>query len=65
MDCFLPLFQAFFLSEHKKAIKRENFNFLLIGFTLILSSLVFLLGMIMGVHIVCDLGIDWKTQLEH
>ena len=27
-----------FLSEHKTSIKLENFNFFLIGFTLILSS---------------------------
>ena len=37
MDFFLQRFEAIF-SEHTKSIKRENFNFLLIGFTLILSS---------------------------
>ena len=37
MDCFSPTFRSFFLLEHKMFIKHENFNFLLIGFTLNLS----------------------------
>ena len=35
------------------SIKRENFNFLLIGFTLILSAQVILSGMTMGVNTPC------------
>ena len=41
MDSFSPTFQSF-LSEHKQIIKHDIFNFLLIGYTLILSSQVFL-----------------------
>ena len=37
MDCFSPTFQGF-LSEHKMSKKREKLNFLLVGFTLFLSS---------------------------
>ena len=51
MDFFLPLFQVFFLAEHKVPKKREKLNFLLIGFTLFLSSRVFLSGT-MGVNTV-------------
>ena len=29
MDCFSPTFSKIFWLEHKKSIKRENFNFLL------------------------------------
>ena len=42
------------------SIKRENFNFLLNGFLLILSSRVFLSGMTMGVNIVCTLLLAGK-----
>ena len=48
------------------SIKHENFNFLLIGFTLILSSRVFLSGMTIGVNIVCTLLLagkyDWSIS---
>ena len=43
------------MSEHKNVQNRENFNFLLVGFTLFLSSRLFLSGIQMGVNIVCTL----------
>ena len=52
MDCFSPTFRRF-LSEHKKSKKREKLNFLLVEFTLFLSSRVFLAGIKMGVNVVC------------
>ena len=52
MDCFLPLFQGF-LSEHKKSKKHEKLNFLLVGFTLFLSSRVFLSGFKMDGNLIC------------
>ena len=53
MDRFSLTFRRF-LSEHKKAKKREKLNFLLVGLTLFLSSRVFLAGIKMGVNRVCD-----------
>ena len=42
---FFSHLSKFFFSEHKKSKKHDNFNFLLnVGFTLFLSSQVFLLG---------------------
>ena len=54
MDRFSPTFQRF-LSEHKKVKNRENFTFLLVRFTLFLSSWLFLSGIQMGVNVVCTL----------
>ena len=57
MDCFSPTFSCF--CRHIKSPKKhEKLNFLLVGFTLFLSSQVFLLGISMdSLHLV----IDWKT----
>ena len=55
MDTKSPNFSNYFFVVTKKPIMREIFNFLLIGFTLILSSLVCLLGMKAGGKIVCTL----------
>ena len=65
MGFFLSLFQGF--CWNKKINKeRENFNFSLVGFTLFPSSKVFLLGMTMGVNIVCTLLLtgkhDWSIS---
>ena len=60
IDCFSPTFPSFFLLELKTSKKRENFNFLLVGFILVLSSGLFLSGIEMGANY---LVIDWKTLL--
>ena len=67
MDCFLPLFQGFLSEYRKKKKKHENFNFLLVGFTLFRSLLVvFLLGINMGGNLVCTLLLtgkhDWSIS---
>ena len=46
----------------KKSIKHNFFNFLLFGFTLILSSRVCLLGMKIGRNIVCTLLLTGKQE---
>ena len=55
MDCFSPTFLKVFCPSIKRPKKRENSNFLLIGLTLFLSLLVYLLGIEMGVNVVCNL----------
>ena len=40
MDCFSTFFEGF-LSEHKNSIRPDLFYFLLVGFTLFLTSRVF------------------------
>ena len=66
MDRFSPTFPTFFRNI-KKVKNRENFNFLLVGFTLFLSSWLFLSGIQMGVNIVCTLLLtrkhDWHISL--
>ena len=63
IDCFSPTIRSF-LSEHKNSIKPKNFDFLLVGFTLFLSSQMFLSGIEMGVDVVCTLLLpgthDWS-----
>ena len=55
MDCFSPTFSRLLCQNIKNVQNRENFNFLLVGFTLFLSSRLFLSGIQMGVNIVCTL----------
>ena len=66
MDRFSPTFPRFF-SEHKTVKNPENFNFLLVGFTLFLSSWLFLSGIQMGANKVCTLLLtrnhDWSISL--
>ena len=51
---------------HKKSKNRENSNFLFVGLILFLSSRVFLLGIKMGVNLVCTLffngNYDWSIS---
>ena len=60
IDCFSPTFPSFFVRTKKEKKK------LLVGFTLFPSSQVFLLGIQMGVNIVCTLLLtgkhDWSIS---
>ena len=60
MDRFSPTFWRFFCQNIKTHWKPEISNFLLVGFTLFLSSWVFLSGIKMGVNIVCALLLPGK-----
>ena len=62
--------KVFFCPNIKNVQKRENINFLFVGFKstlgLLLSSRVFLSGIKMGVNVVCTLVLtgkhDWRIS---
>ena len=65
MDCFSPTFSRVFCRNIKQVQNRENFNFFLVGFTLFLSSRLFLSGIQTGA--VCTSVLtgkhDWSISL--